>query len=193
MNFYIADSLLSISIPPPPDMDIRTAAGYNTIREKPTAPVRDYVYTLHRNPNTVKEWMNNGEGYLKMGNYDAAVMSFRKVIELEPSHPKVHELLGQVLLNQGRYEEAALSFEKLLKIRPDEPALQLLLADVYQKKGRWVEEEAIYRNLINDKGTLAELKSDAYVRLAQLVGQQQRYWEQEQLRNLFHVIALIWS
>ncbi len=178
-NFQIADSLFA-NVPSAPTMDFTTAATQTIVWDRPL-PISVVDYPLHANPKTVKEWMNNGEAYFKLGNYAEAEMSLRKVVELEPKHPKVYELLGQTLLAQGRYEEAALCIERLMKMRPKEPALKLLYADVYQKQGRWVEEEAIYRSLINVKDTLVNLRSDAFIRLIQLAERQERYWEQEQL------------
>src|SRR5438093_90451 len=47
-----------------------------------------------------------GQLYLDDGQYDSAVKSFRRTLELSPQFSKVYQLLGSALVKLGRKDEA---------------------------------------------------------------------------------------
>jgi len=56
--------------------------------------------------------------FLQAGALDLAAEKFRKVIEIDPSIPQIHNNLGAVLKEQGRWEEAIISYRNALRIDP---------------------------------------------------------------------------
>ena len=57
----------------------------------------------------------------KMG---AALTKFMEVIRLNPKHPDVHELLGEIYYLEGDYQQAYQSFKKASKMHPENPKLK---------------------------------------------------------------------
>lgn len=53
-----------------------------------------------------------GQLYLEAGQFDNAVASFRRTLELSPHFSKVYELLGQALLKLDRKDEAVDTLKK---------------------------------------------------------------------------------
>jgi tetratricopeptide (TPR) repeat protein len=67
---------------------------------------------------------NWGYYYHKIGDYNRAVISFQKAIELSPNNYGYHNHLGFSLYEAGRREEAYQSFQRSLDIKPDQPDLR---------------------------------------------------------------------
>ena len=47
-----------------------------------------------------------GREYLEAGQFDAAVQSLRRTVELNPNIAKAYQLIGSALLKQSKREEA---------------------------------------------------------------------------------------
>jgi len=60
-----------------------------------------------------------GDELAFQGDYDDAVQTYRKGLELNPNSARLHNSLGCVLLRQGRLKEATAHFAKAVKIEPD--------------------------------------------------------------------------
>jgi len=57
--------------------------------------------------------------YVKLGQYNDALISYDKAVKIEPENPDAWGGLGTAYLNLGRYDEAVASFDKALKINPN--------------------------------------------------------------------------
>jgi tetratricopeptide (TPR) repeat protein len=66
-------------------------------------------------------YTNWGYYYWKGLDYDKAIASFRKAVELRPASFDYHNNLGLALHQAGRVEEAIAVFQRSLKINPDQP------------------------------------------------------------------------
>jgi len=64
-------------------------------------------------------WLNRGLALEELEEYDIAIASFDKVIELKPDSYKAWNHRGYGLVRLGRDEEALLCFDKALSIQPD--------------------------------------------------------------------------
>ncbi|HUT98173.1 MAG TPA: tetratricopeptide repeat protein [bacterium] len=60
------------------------------------------------------ELVGDGNVALREGNYEDAVVSFNRALELEPGYPAAINGLGQVALARGRYEEALRLLQPLI-------------------------------------------------------------------------------
>ncbi|BGP14743.1 hypothetical protein JCM10213_004317 [Rhodosporidiobolus nylandii] len=78
--------------------------------------------------------LNLGHAYRKCGDYDAAYLSFRRVIELEPRHGAAYSGMGIVEHARGRLQEAVARYHEALAIAPADPTtislLSLALSDL---------------------------------------------------------------
>lgn len=57
--------------------------------------------------------LNMGQAYRKKKEFDKAITSFRRVLELDPKNFKAHSSLGISLMMSGRKEEAILAFHEV--------------------------------------------------------------------------------
>jgi len=60
-----------------------------------------------------------GDEFAFQGDYDDALRTYRKGLELNPNSARLHNSLGCVLLQQGRLEEARGHFAKAIELQPD--------------------------------------------------------------------------
>ncbi len=71
--------------------------------------------------------------------WDQAIAQLVIAESIEPSHPRVHNLLGQIAATQGRYEQAAEHFDRSLHFENAEPSIytayarMLTKTEAYQK------------------------------------------------------------
>jgi tetratricopeptide (TPR) repeat protein len=69
-------------------------------------------------------YTNWGYYYWKRVDYDKAIVSFRRAVELRPGSFEYHNNLGLSLHQAGRVEEALAVFQRSLKINPDQPKVE---------------------------------------------------------------------
>jgi tetratricopeptide (TPR) repeat protein len=72
-------------------------------------------------------YTNWGYYYYELGDYDKAVISFRKAIELNPDSFDYYNNLGLALYQAGRNNEAIIAFQQSLAINGDQPRVQRFL------------------------------------------------------------------
>lgn len=73
-------------------------------------------------PQDPDEWFKQGEKqYWKDKDYEAAIVSFNRVLDLVPKRYKAYNYRGLALNQLKRYHEALASFNKSLEIKADYP------------------------------------------------------------------------
>jgi len=81
----------------------------------------------------------SGEKYEAQGSYDAAIVQYRKVIELEPARAGIHFRLGHALLARtgayDHYEDALAEFQKEYDLS-HAPSAAYEIGEIYRKKGQ---------------------------------------------------------
>jgi len=60
-----------------------------------------------------------GEKYMEKGNFDMAVLSFKKAVESAPDWPEAHNALGMAYFQLLRFEDAVVEFNKAVELRQD--------------------------------------------------------------------------
>lgn len=135
---------------------------------------------IHSNPKTVKELFMTGKAYFEQKDHATAEPFFKKAMKLEPNHREVYFYLGTICANQERFEEAEVYLKRLSTLRPEVEFMPVFLGEVYKKWGRLEDAERIYRDFL-PKSESQQLLISAYQSLAWILGQQERYTEQELL------------
>jgi tetratricopeptide (TPR) repeat protein len=99
-----------------------------------------------------------GDAYLRKGDRAAAVASYRKAAELNPSEPSYHFAVGSAWL---RYppdvDEAERAFRQFLKLRPDDAQGQIHLGYVLLKQKRLAEARAMLEPAARGGAATAEV------------------------------------
>ncbi len=67
-------------------------------------------------PNYATAFNNLGVAYYSIGDYDKAILSYNKAIELCSNYVKAHMNLASCYFKQGKYEEALRKYREAKKI-----------------------------------------------------------------------------
>jgi tetratricopeptide (TPR) repeat protein len=67
-------------------------------------------------PDVTAPQINLGIAYERIGDFERAEASFKRALELNPSHPVAHDELGLLYRQTGRFAAARASYEKALEI-----------------------------------------------------------------------------
>ncbi len=89
-----------------------------------------------------QEWRNHFKlafGYYFAGNKDAAVESFKKVLDIDPKHVWAMGFLGLVEGERGNTDKGMEWSKKALAIEPNATAIHFLIAEGYRRKGDYMK------------------------------------------------------
>ena len=67
-------------------------------------------------------WCDRGEKQYDLGDFEAAIISYNKALEIKPDHHQAWYCRGYTLRKSGRLEEAIASYDKALEFKPDDEA-----------------------------------------------------------------------
>ena len=93
----------------------------------------------------VIECWAGGLGAYRVGEYESALKSFKRFVELEPENPFGPSYLGRAYTQLKRYDEAIEAFGRSLELRPDNFIDQRMLGTVLLLERRHDEAIASYR------------------------------------------------
>lgn len=100
-------------------------------------------------PDSPESYLLAGRQFLRRELRDEAGAEAAKAIELNPSLPLAHELLGEVALSRGDLPNAIREFEAERKINPLNPDLYDRLGDAYLRAGQYNDaEQALNRAVL---------------------------------------------
>lgn len=77
---------------------------------------------LEKDPNNVKAIFAMGMLSVRSGQYEKAVVRFKKLLELEPNRAEAHKMLGDSYKALDDTEAAILSYQEFLKYSDDDKA-----------------------------------------------------------------------
>ena len=105
---------------------------------------------------TVNQILQQAIASHKEGKIEEAEKSYKKVIELKPDFPEVHNNLGNILFELSKIDEAEASIKKAIELRPDYAEAHYNLGITLQNLGRLDEAEKSYKKAIELKPDYAE-------------------------------------
>ena len=106
--------------------------------------------------------------FSELGKYDAAVASFRRVLEIIPDHADAHNTLGNALSELGKQEEAVASYHRALAIRPDYAEAHNNLGNALKNLGQREEAVASYHSALAINPDYADAHYNIGVSLSEL-------------------------
>lgn len=106
-----------------------------------------------RPPQTAAEFDQQAIYFFSQRDYDSAIKSYRRALELEPKSPAINNRLGQALLVKGQYAAAAEAFRNAIKLRDGNfPAAQYNLGYALQQNRDYYNAISAYNEAINSNG-----------------------------------------
>lgn len=87
--------------------------------------------------------------YTKQRNYEAAILSYKKVISLDDRRDEAHYGLGLVYLSMRRYNEAIPSLEKAIQLNLDYTEAYYHIGNSYEELKEYVKACDAYEKFLN--------------------------------------------
>lgn len=88
-----------------------------------------------------------GEIQKELGQYESALDSYRKALELEPQSPMPYLKTGDLLIAAGQFTNAAGEYDKALKAGFIDPDTMFIIVDRYKQLGREAEAQRVLGRL----------------------------------------------
>jgi tetratricopeptide (TPR) repeat protein len=122
------------------DPSLQYAYGLALVQSK-RAEEAEVIFTriLNEHPDVAEVNVVLGQAYAAQGDYEAAVKSLARAIELKPAVADAHASLGVIYLQQGKLPEAAKALRTELASRPDDIKSRYTLATVLDLEGKPAE------------------------------------------------------
>jgi tetratricopeptide (TPR) repeat protein len=92
-----------------------------------------------------------GQAHAQQGDYDAAIASLRRALELKPTVAEANATLGTIYLKQGRLAEASTALKAELATHSNDTRAQHTLATVLDLEGQTAEALSILKSLLKAK------------------------------------------
>lgn len=88
---------------------------------------------LDQDPTLVRAWLVRAAALRGLGQLDAAITCYCRLIELEPRFAAVHNNLGNALCGQGRLDSAITCYRRAIELKPE-------FAEAYNNLGNALQE-----------------------------------------------------
>ena len=99
-----------------------------------------------------------GQAHAQQGDYDAAIASLRRALELKPTVAEANATLGTIYLKQGKLPEASAALKAELAAHPNDTRAQHTLATVLDLEGQSTEALVILRRLLKARPDFASAR-----------------------------------
>ncbi len=99
-----------------------------------------------------------GQAHAQQGDFDAAVKSLQRALQIKPDVAEANAALGVIYLRQGKLTEAAEALRAELKIRPDDLQARFHLATVLDRSDQRDEALVIVQSVVRVKPDYADAR-----------------------------------
>jgi predicted Zn-dependent protease len=94
-------------------------------------------------PGSPQARMLEAEAFESRGAWDEAAGTYKAILQQNPSAPRIHYRLGQVLLSKagetGPVDDARAEFQKELQVDPRNASAEFVLGELARRAGQWDE------------------------------------------------------
>jgi tetratricopeptide (TPR) repeat protein len=104
--------------------------------------------TLSRNPDAFMAHNNLGLSLYRRGQWDEAIVHFRRAVQIRPGHAEPQNNLGEALLQKGNVDEAIAHFRKAATLQPDGITALNNLGVALRRKGCADEAAACFQKVL---------------------------------------------
>ena len=95
-----------------------------------------------------RDWFNKGYDTVENGEYNKAILFYKKGIELDPDYAYAYNNLGLAYKNQGNYTKAIESYEKATALDPDNGYAYINLGLACSAQGNYTKAIESYEKAI---------------------------------------------
>jgi tetratricopeptide (TPR) repeat protein len=132
----------------PKDLTQYDNLGQFYIDQKNYSEAKDlYDYLTKHDPASSDYYAKLGYSQLHLRQFDSAVVSYTKSLELDSSHPNRYYNLALALRAENDYGAAAEALEKALALEPNNAKYRQLLAEVYHQLGESNKAREVSREI----------------------------------------------
>jgi GT2 family glycosyltransferase/tetratricopeptide (TPR) repeat protein len=103
---------------------------------------------MRANFNAAKPHYSLGKVLAKKGEWEKAIASYRKALDIDGNSAEIHQNFGDALVKNGELDEAIVVYQKALELQPNLWEVHHNLGDIWQGQGRLGEAVAAYRRAI---------------------------------------------
>lgn len=97
------------------------------------------------NFHAAKPHYSLGKALAKKGEWEKAISSYRKALDIDSDSAEIYQNLGDVLVKNGELDEAVIVYHKAIELQPNLWEVHHNLGDIWQGQGRLDEAVAAYR------------------------------------------------
>jgi len=108
--------------------------------------------------------LDRGISAMRNNNLDQALITFKKILLIEPTNAEAHFRIGEVYMTRRDAEEGLFYIQKSTELDPKNVRFSLNLASIYERQGKLEEALAEYQRVI-DSGTKDKRIKEAEKRL----------------------------
>jgi len=119
-------------------------------------------------PNDADTLFNLGNIQKDIGQFNDAMMNYRRALKLKPDFAEGHNNLGLVLRSIGQIEDGMESFRKALKIKPDLSEALNNLGNSFKELGNLEEAIKYYQQALKIKPNYAEAHNNLGLALKEM-------------------------
>jgi predicted Zn-dependent protease len=103
-------------------------------------------------PNSAQAQQLEAEAYESHGEWDRAIIEYRKILEHDPQRHGVHYQLGRIFITKTPPDEANAKqeFEEELKVDPNNASAEFMLGETARQAGQWDEAIARFSKATHD-------------------------------------------
>ncbi len=147
-----------------------TLAGIQFQQDRPEEALGNYRKAVGKFPSFRRAWRNLGLLYVRTSNFDEAITSFVKMIELGGGDAYSYGLLGHAYASKQDYQPAEAAYRNALLLQPDNTEWRLGLTRCAFKQKKFEDCAALLDVLISrypDKAEFWMLQAHSYLGLKQ--------------------------
>ncbi|MEI8344630.1 MAG: tetratricopeptide repeat protein [Candidatus Omnitrophota bacterium] len=120
-----------------------------------------------------RNWVNAGDAYVKMKDYNEALRQYESAIRVEPDSFVANNAMGMILIRMGDYPAAQPYLEKAIRLEPDHASAYTNLGMCHYTRGDGATAKRFFEKALELKSDSAE----AHNNLGMLYGNQGRFGE----------------
>jgi tetratricopeptide (TPR) repeat protein len=141
------------------DPSLQFAYGLALVRSNRAAEAQSvFAGLLARHGDSAQVRVVLGQAYAQQGDYESAIESLMRALQLEADVAEANGALGIIYLEQGRLPEAERALKAELAGHPDDVKSENALASVLEMQGRPEEAVLLLRRVLKSKPELANAR-----------------------------------